>query len=75
MQAQSCVHSSTVIHSRHTASPQKLLGQSKPNFIWNRHGKVCVPHLGHMIKIAAMPIYGKSPLNFFFSSTKGPVAQ
>ena len=29
--------------------------------------------LGHMAKMAAMPIYGKNPLNIFFSGTKGPM--
>ena len=36
--------------------------------------KVCSPHLGHMIKMAATPIYGKTPLRIFFFGTKGPVA-
>ena len=29
---------------------------------------------GHMIKMAAMPIYGKNPLKFFFSGTTGPIS-
>ena len=29
---------------------------------------------GHMTKMATMPIYGKSPLNVFFSRTKRPMA-
>ena len=29
---------------------------------------------GHLIKIAAMPIYGKNPLKFFFSGTTGPIS-
>ena len=29
---------------------------------------------GHMTKMATMPIYGKSPLNIFFSGTKRPLA-
>ena len=28
-----------------------------------------INNLGHMIKIAAMPIYGKNPLKFYFSGT------
>ena len=36
--------------------------------------KVCLPHLGHMIKIATMPIYGKNLLKIFFSRIKGPMA-
>ena len=30
--------------------------------------------LGHMTKMAAMPIYGKKPLKIFFSRTNGPMA-
>ena len=29
---------------------------------------------GHMIKMDAMPIYGKNPLKFFFSGTTGPIS-
>ena len=29
--------------------------------------------LGHMTKMAAMPIYGKNPLKIFSSGTKGPL--
>ena len=29
---------------------------------------------GHMIKMAAMPIYGKNPSKFFFSETTGPIS-
>ena len=29
---------------------------------------------GHMTKMAAMPIYGKNPLKFFFSGTTGPIS-
>ena len=35
--------------------------------------KVCSNVLGHMTKMAAMPIYGKNPLNIFFSRTRGPL--
>ena len=31
-------------------------------------------NLGHMIKMAAMPIYGKKPLKFFFSGTTGQIS-
>ena len=42
----------------------KLLGQLKPNFIWSLHrsgeqNSSSKGH-GHMIKMAAMPIYGKN---------------
>ena len=29
---------------------------------------------GHMTKMAAMPIYGKNPLEIFFSRTGGPIS-
>ena len=29
---------------------------------------------GHMIKMAAMPIYGKNPSKIFFSGTNGPIS-
>ena len=29
---------------------------------WAGATKVCLPHLGHVIKMAAMPTYGKNPL-------------
>ena len=29
---------------------------------------------GHMIKMAAMPIYGENPSKFFFSGTNGPIS-
>ena len=31
----------------------------------------CSRHLGHMTKMAAMPIYGKNPSKIFFSRTGG----
>ena len=34
--------------------------------------EVYSPHLGHMTKMAAMPMYSKNPLKIF--ATKGPVA-
>ena len=30
---------------------------------------MCINNLGHMTKMAAMPIYGKNPSNIFFSKT------
>ena len=33
--------------------------------------KVCSPHLGHMTKMAAMPIYGKNPLKSSSPEPKG----
>ena len=33
-----------------------------------------INNLGHMIKMAAMPIYGKNPSKIFFSRTNGPIS-
>ena len=33
----------------------------------------CSRHLGHMTKMAAMPIIGKNPSKIFFSRTGGPI--
>ena len=35
----------------------------------------CSRHLGHMTKMAAMPIYGKNPSKIFFSRTGGPISR
>ena len=35
--------------------------------------KICSNGPGHMTKMAAMPIYGKNPLNILFSGTKRPM--
>ena len=40
---------------------------------WVGETKVCSRHLGHMTKMAAMPIYGKNPPKIFFSRTGGPI--
>ena len=52
------------VHNAQRSSP-KPLGQSKPNFMWSLLGsiggtKVCSRHLGHMTKMAATSIYGKT---------------
>ena len=56
-----------------TSSPLKLLGQSKPNFIWSLLGKgggtkVYINGPGHMTKMAAMPIYGKHLKNLLLQN-------
>ena len=33
-----------------------------------------IRNLGHMTKMAAMPIYGKNPSKIFFSGTNGPIS-
>ena len=40
---------------------------------WVGGTKFCSRHLGHMTKMAAMPIYGKNPSKIFFSRTGGPI--
>ena len=58
------------------ASPLKLLGQFEMNFMCSRlakGGRKFIFGPGHMTKMAAMPICGKT-LKFFFCRTTGPVA-
>ena len=53
--------------------PLKLLDWLKPNYMWSHSGmKVCSWDFGQMIKIFAMPIYGKNPLKSFFSGLERP---
>ena len=40
----------------------------------DRLAKIFTNDSGHMTKMATMPIYGKNPLNIFFSGTKRPMA-
>ena len=60
-----------------TSSSLKPLGRSKPilrGVSLGRGTKVCSRHLGHMTKMAAMPIYGKNPSKIFFSGTGGLIS-
>ena len=41
---------------------------------YDRLAKIYTNCTGHMTKMATMPIYGKNPLNMFFSGTKRPMA-
>ena len=41
---------------------------------YDRLAKIYTNCTGHMTKMATMPIYGKNPLNIFFSRTKRPMA-
>ena len=50
-------HCSGRRHQQFQTSSLKPLGQSKPNFMWS-HLKVYIYGLGHMTKMAPMPIYG-----------------
>ena len=42
--------------------------------LWEGGTIVFINNPGHMIKMAAMTIYGKNPLKFFFFSTNGPIS-
>ena len=35
--------------------------------------KIYTEYFGHMTKMTAMPIYGKTPLKIYFSRTRRPV--
>ena len=54
-----------------TAGPIKAKFYVEPP--WVGGTKFCSRHLGHMTKMAAMPIYGKNPSKIFFSRTGGPI--
>ena len=41
---------------------------------YDRLAKIYTNCTGHMTKMATMPIYGKNPVNVFFSGTKRPMA-
>ena len=41
---------------------------------YDRLAKIYTNFTGHMTKMATTPIYGKNPLNIFFSGTKRPMA-
>ena len=52
-----------------TAWPIKAKFYDEPP--WEGGTNFCSRHLGHMTKMAAMPIYGKNPSKIFFSRTGG----
>ena len=54
-----------------TAWPIKAKFDVEPP--WVGGTKVCSRQLGHMTKMAAMPIYGKNPIKIFFSRTGWPI--
>ena len=60
------------IVSSETTRPFELKFHMKTPY--DRLGKICTKCTGHMTKMATMPIYGKNPLNVFFSGTKRPMA-
>ena len=42
--------------------------------LYDRLAKIFTNCTGHMTKMATTPIYGKNPLNIFFSGTNRPMA-
>ena len=60
------------VFSSETTSPIKAKFHMDPQ--WIRGTEVYSPRLGHMAKMAAMPIYGKNFLQIFFSGTIRPMA-
>ena len=58
------------IVSSETTRPFEL----KFHYPYDRLAKIFTKCTGHMTKMATTPIYGKNPLNIFFSGTKRPIA-
>ena len=58
--------------SSETTRPFELKFHMKVSY--DRLAKIYTNCTGHMAKMAATPIYGKNPLNIFFSATKRPMA-
>ena len=61
----------SMIFFSETAGPIKAKFYVEPP--WVGGTIFCAQHLGHMTKMAAMPIYGKNPSKIFFSRTGGPI--
>ena len=59
------------IFSSETAWPIKAKFYVEPP--WEGGTKVYINGPGHMTKMAATPIYGKTPSKIFFSRTSGPI--
>ena len=59
------------VFSSETAWPIKAKFYVEPS--WEGGTKVYINGTGHMTKMAAMPIYGKTPSKIFFSRTGGPI--
>ena len=60
------------IVSSETTKPFELKFQVKTPY--DRLAKIYTNYTGHMTKMATTPIYGKNPLDIFFSGTKRPMA-
>ena len=55
-----------------TTRPIELKFHMKTPYV--RLAKICTNCTGHMTKMATTLIYGKNPVNIFFSGTKRPMA-
>ena len=60
------------IVSSETTRPIELKFHMKTRY--DRLAKIYTNCTGQMTKMATMPIYGKNPLNIFFSGAKSPMA-
>ena len=60
------------IVSSETTRPFELKFHMKTPYY--RLAKIFTKFTGHMTKMATTPIYGKNPLNVFYSGTKRPMA-
>ena len=60
------------IFSSETAKPIKAKFYAESP--WEGGTKICINGPGHMTKMAATPIYGKSPSKIFYSGTGGPIS-
>ena len=60
------------IVSSETTRPFELKFHMKTSY--DRLAKIFTNCIGDMTKMATTPIYGKNPLNVFFSGTKRPMA-
>ena len=61
-----------IIVSSETTRPFELKFHMKTPYA--RLAKIYTKCTGHLTKMATTPIYGKNPLNVFFSGTKRPMA-
>ena len=67
-----CLSFTLLKHLLKTTWPIKAKFYVEPP--WVGGTKFCSQHVGHMTKMAAMSIYGKTPSKIFFSRTGGPIS-
>ena len=66
-----CMSTFSNIFSSETTGPIEAKLHMEPS--WDVGTRVCSNGSGHMIKVAAMPIYDKNLKKIFFSGTKRPM--